>query len=58
MRVLNEYPDSLYAGSEDNSNLTKIIDKIMRQRRSDEFLRDKFSKIADEIPVPFGVHLA
>jgi hypothetical protein len=57
LRVLDENPDSLHAGSDDNRNVMKIIDELTRQRTSDEFLREKVSKIADELPVPLGLHL-
>ena len=40
LRVLNENPLSLHAGADDNRNAVKIIDELMRQRNSDEFLRE------------------
>jgi hypothetical protein len=55
LRVLNENPLSLHAGADDNKNAVKIIDELMRQRNSDEFLREKVSKIADGMPVPLGL---
>jgi hypothetical protein len=55
LRVLNENPLSLHAGADDNTNAVKIIDELMRQRNSDEFLREKVSKIADGLPVPLGL---
>jgi hypothetical protein len=55
LRILNENPDSLYAGTDDNRNLMKIIDELKRERNSDEFLREKVSKIADGLPVPLGL---
>jgi hypothetical protein len=54
LRVLNENPLSLHAGADDNTNAVKIIDELMRQRNSDEFLREKVSKIADGLPTPLG----
>jgi hypothetical protein len=54
LRVLNENPLSLHAGTDDNRNAVKIVDELMRQRNSDEFLREKVSKIADGLPVPLG----
>jgi hypothetical protein len=55
LRVLNENPDSLYAGSDDNRNVTKIVDELMRERSSDEFLREKVSKISQGLPTPLGL---
>jgi hypothetical protein len=55
--VLNENPLSLHAGTDDNRNAVKIIDELTRQRNSDEFLREKVSKVADGLPVPLGLHL-
>jgi hypothetical protein len=55
LRVLNENPDSLHAGADDNRNAVRIIDELMRQRTSDEFLREKVSKIADGLPMPLGL---
>jgi hypothetical protein len=54
LRVLNENPLSLHAGADDNRNAVKIVDELMRQRNSDEFLREKVSKIAEGLPVPLG----
>ena len=54
LRVLNENPLSLHAGADDNRNAVKIIDELMRQRNSDEFLREKVSKIAAGLPLPLG----
>jgi hypothetical protein len=56
LRVLNENPNSLYAGSDDNRNVTKIIDELMRERSSDEFLREKVSKISQGLPTPLDLH--
>jgi hypothetical protein len=56
LRVLNENPLSLHTGADDNRNAVKIIDELMQQRNSDEFLREKVSKIADGLPVPLGLH--
>jgi hypothetical protein len=55
LRVLNEKPDSLHAGADDNRNAGKIIDELMRQRNDDEFLREKVSKISQGLPVPLGL---
>jgi hypothetical protein len=55
LQVLNENPLSLHAGADDNRNAVKIIDELMRQRNSDELLREKVSKIADGLPVPLGL---
>jgi hypothetical protein len=55
LRVLNDEPDSLHAGSDDNRNAIKIIDELMRQRNSDEFLREKVSKISRGLPMPLGL---
>jgi hypothetical protein len=46
LRVLNPNPDALHAGSDDNRNAVKIIDELMRQRNSDEFLREKVSVVS------------
>jgi hypothetical protein len=54
LRVLNGNPDSLHAGADDNRNAVKIVDELMRQRNHDEFLREKVSKIAEGLPLPFG----
>jgi hypothetical protein len=56
LRVLNENPDTLYAESDENRNFTTIIDELMRQRSSDEFLREKVSKITQGLPSPLGLH--
>lgn len=55
LRVLNDNPDSLHAGADDNRNAVKIIDEIMRLRVGNEFLREKVAKIADGLPVPLGL---
>src|SRR6516165_8819064 len=54
LRVLNENPLSLHAGADDNRNGVKIVDELMRQRNSHEFLREKVSKIAHGLPLPLG----
>lgn len=55
LRVLSDNPLSLHAGVDDNKNAVRIIDELMRERNSDEFLREKVSKIAEGLPVPLGL---
>lgn len=55
LRVLNDDPDSLHAGGDDNRNAVKIIDELMRRRNSDEFLREKVSKLSQRLPSPLGL---
>jgi hypothetical protein len=57
LRVLNENPDSIHAGSADNKNAVTIIDELVRHREIDEFLREKISKIDRGLPIPIGLHL-
>lgn len=55
LRVLNDNPDALHAGGDDNRNAVKIIDELMRRRNSDEFLREKVSKLSQRLPSPLGL---
>jgi hypothetical protein len=55
LRVLNDDPHSIHAGSDDNSNAARLVDEILRIRNSDEFLREKVAKLAQGLPIPLGL---
>jgi len=56
--VQNDEPaplDFLSPVGYENRNVTTIIDELMRERSSDEYLREKVSKIAQGLPKPLGL---
>jgi hypothetical protein len=57
LRVLNENPNSIHAGIDDNKHALMLLEELVRQRADDEFLREKVSKIDQRLPIPLGLHL-
>jgi hypothetical protein len=55
LRILNDDPDSLHAGRDDNRNACVLIDELVKQRNDDEWLREKVARIGERLPAPLGL---